>query len=399
MEDLHVLPIPARRPGGLDLYGKTGGAGSRHPKANGESRLQTQFPQLGEKRPQLGVSAGGTPQALGQRAEESFQIPGRLSGPHAKARIASVPASHPPRTAQPDPTLEELLHSLGLRPRRWEVVAPDASVRRVYRVFLSSGSVVLMLYPPDAAAVVGHHAAVFRWAWAHALPVPKLLAATAHALVVEDLGARPARQLLASDRTQAQRELIALLAAFQKQRVSFALNPPFDAALFERELHQFLTFAGLADGAPEVAAFCQRLARDLASHPYRLCHRDFHLDNILWHASGLKVVDFQDMRLGPDTYDAVSLLRERGGSSLLPPSLAEAAARALGWEGGWRERFLACAAQRGLKALGTFLKLAQEGRREYLRLVPEVASQARAAVEALGGPQQLTACLGHLAGG
>ena len=41
-----------------------------------------------------------------------------------------------------------------------------------------------------------------------------------------------------------------------------------------------------------------------------LCHRDYHSRNLMLHEGRLYMIDFQDARMGPDTYDLVSLLRD-----------------------------------------------------------------------------------------
>src|SRR6185503_8428805 len=52
------------------------------------------------------------------------------------------------------------------------------------------------------------------------------------------------------------------------------------------------------------------IAEELASEPRVLCHRDYHSRNLMLHDGSLYIIDFQDARLGPDTYDLVSLLRD-----------------------------------------------------------------------------------------
>ena len=55
-----------------------------------------------------------------------------------------------------------------------------------------------------------------------------------------------------------------------------------------------------------LASLCQILAdQDLC-----LTHRDFHSRNIMIQNDELKMIDFQDARLGPRQYDLVSLLKE-----------------------------------------------------------------------------------------
>ncbi|MEZ4814903.1 MAG: phosphotransferase [Bdellovibrionota bacterium] len=49
-------------------------------------------------------------------------------------------------------------------------------------------------------------------------------------------------------------------------------------------------------------------AEYLAARPRVLCHRDFHSRNLLVKGDQLFAIDFQDARMGPITYDLVSLL-------------------------------------------------------------------------------------------
>src|SRR6185369_15900939 len=52
------------------------------------------------------------------------------------------------------------------------------------------------------------------------------------------------------------------------------------------------------------------IVEELASDPRVLCHRDYHSRNLMLHEGSLYIIDFQDARMGPDTYDLVSLLRD-----------------------------------------------------------------------------------------
>ena len=77
--------------------------------------------------------------------------------------------------------------------------------------------------------------------------------------------------------------------------------------------HQSLT-------AAERQAFdaaCMPLCALLAAQPRYFCHRDYHGWNIMAHAGSVGVLDFQDARLGPQPYDLVSLLVDRGTPEVL----------------------------------------------------------------------------------
>jgi aminoglycoside/choline kinase family phosphotransferase len=182
------------------------------------------------------------------------------------------------------------------------------------------------------------------------------------------------------------------LRAFRACEWESCPNAPFDAAFFRRELAVFEQFA-LPQGAaePEATEFLDRLCERVAAHPYRLVHRDYHVNNLFLCGSAVRAVDYQDMRGGPDTYDAVSLLRERAGGERLESDSdwREGAAAALGWAPGWEVRYLECAAQRGVKVIGTFLRLASWGRSGYLAKLPLVRRRAAEALTELGAPRSL----------
>ncbi|HEX7486185.1 MAG TPA: phosphotransferase [Vicinamibacterales bacterium] len=111
------------------------------------------------------------------------------------------------------------------------------------------------------------------------------------------------------------------------------------------------------------------LVDELAAEPQVLCHRDYHSRNLMPHRGVLYVIDFQDARLGPDTYDLASFLRdsyvdftEDTVDELIAFFLAlrgQGEARAdsgtqRSYQADFRRRFDLMSLQRNLKALGTF---------------------------------------------
>jgi aminoglycoside/choline kinase family phosphotransferase len=113
-----------------------------------------------------------------------------------------------------------------------------------------------------------------------------------------------------------------------------------------------------------------------------LCHRDFHSRNLMVLPDGsLAMVDIQDARWGPDTYDLASLLRDAYVD--LPPALVEAGL-ARYWAAiapdekpaEFRSRFDLVALQRMVKALGTFgYKASVQGATSYLEGVPRTVGR------------------------
>ena len=111
------------------------------------------------------------------------------------------------------------------------------------------------------------------------------------------------------------------------------------------------------------------IVEELSGEPRVLCHRDYHSRNLMPHQGELYIIDFQDARMGPDTYDLVSLLRdsyvdftEEVVDDLIAFFLAlrgrhgesadDGVSRA--YEADFRRRFDLMSLQRNLKALGTF---------------------------------------------
>lgn len=296
------------------------------------------------------------------------------------------------------------LTALGLRPKELAPLAGDASTRRFFRLFMGEEiTLVAVWYPPDSENAARRDVVVHRWARDQGLPVPELVAASGRVTVSRDLGPDDL-SLSGADLGDELAELVLkTLAAYQSVAWAHAPNPPFDAAFFRAELGGFAAqVLSQAGGAtPSVNAFLDDLAGRVASHPFRLVHRDFHANNLFLDRGSIWTVDFQDLRGGPDTYDLASLLRERCGGTLFPRSeeILGAAARQLGWPPGWSERFWECAAQRGLKVIATFQRLAATGRTSYLRFLPEALRETQVALGETGAPPELAAVLADMESG
>jgi aminoglycoside/choline kinase family phosphotransferase len=109
---------------------------------------------------------------------------------------------------------------------------------------------------------------------------------------------------------------------------------------------------------------------------------------------GVGLIDEQDILVGPDTYDGVSLLGERGMPRLLAPAsrtaLQEAWAAATSAHPGWRERWLQVRIQRALKVLGTFARLSASGSTGYERWIAPLAREVVPDAVDAGAPSALT---------
>ncbi|RYZ83265.1 MAG: hypothetical protein EOP06_20295, partial [Proteobacteria bacterium] len=65
---------------------------------------------------------------------------------------------------------------------------------------------------------------------------------------------------------------------------------------------------------PQTATELQKIFTDVCSkldaEPKKIAHRDYHSRNLMIKLDEMKVIDFQDARLGPIQYDLVSLFKD-----------------------------------------------------------------------------------------
>lgn len=290
--------------------------------------------------------------------------------------------------------LARLLKRIGREPVAVEKLPGDVGRRRYLRITLPGGESVLgVAYPPEEAD------ARRRWVEARAVleesvRVPRILAddGEGHQLV-EDLGttdlasrlaARP--EMRAAGLSDAVRAAAAI-AALPDPRI----NPPFDFALFRRELElaREAVFDLLLESPLSAAdravhdRWADALCREILAHPRVLAHRDYHGNNLFPFDGEVAAIDFQDMRSGPDTYDVASLLWERTTLDWMTPELARdavadlAARRGLdaGDLGGRLDRVLL---QRAWKVCGTFARAVAQGRGPiYRKYLPGEVALAR----------------------
>jgi len=307
----------------------------------------------------------------------------------------------------PDPGLDRGLalarKSLGPAATLTEV-AGDASTRRFYRAAAGRSTAILMAHggplAPAAPLFTNH-----RILAAIGAPVPRLIDRdeAAGLVLVEDLGDLTLQRHLDSAGAGAAPplyrqacDLIALLqgrAPAAMRPDDFAAKNVLDKERFLFELDHFHRhfirgLRGLTP-TPSEEALMRRFYDDLAGACDRLprvyCHRDFQSRNLMVVGDRLGLVDFQDARMGPYTYDAASLLRD---SSLdLDPGLVRemlgglarsiAAPLGIGPEEFGRD-FDLIALQRNIKDLGTFGYMATErGRRDYLAYIPRTQNAIR----------------------
>ena len=280
----------------------------------------------------------------------------------------------------------------------------DASDRRYFRILPRQGdSFVLAVYaaPFEYAALpfVNVHG-LFD---AMPVPVPRILghADDLGVLALEDLGdvtlqahlgtAPPAahaalyRDAVAFIETLQRRGRVLASEKYLPYGVAFDIEKlTWELEFFTKHFLEAYRGAGLTPASREaLRAEFATIINELAAEPRVLCHRDYHSRNLMLHDGRLCIIDFQDARLGPDTYDLVSLLRD-SYLDLPGQTVDELIAYYLALGGRtadhaeFRRRFDLMALQRNLKALGTFgYQTIARKNPVYIQYIPRTLKYAR----------------------
>ena len=266
-------------------------------------------------------------------------------------------------------------------------LAGDASSRRYVRLGTAAGTAILM---QDSDGDVALFARLARHLRRCGLSAPDILAEddTAGLLLIEDLGdgvfarlcdADPAREtalyLAATDALVAlHRHAPPRLAQATPQRLAGMIDLAFDC------------YAAAATGVRAnrerdacIAAVEVALAAHAATIDVMIL-RDFHAENLLWlpdRAGPARVglLDFQDALQGHRAYDIASLLTDarRDVSAVTRDAVIDRYIAQTGQdEAAFRTALAVLGAQRNLRILGVFARLAASGKPRYLRLMPRV---------------------------
>jgi len=308
--------------------------------------------------------------------------------------------------------IDSYLQRSGLAARAPRVMplTGDASDRRYFRVLITDGpSIVLSLYSAPFDFSKMSFVNVARLLERMPVPIPTLIG---HAddiglLALEDLGDVTLQAHLGAasgaEHAALYREAVALIATLQKRGAELAspdyipYTVAFDVEKLTWELDFFIkhfveAYRGVVIGPAardELGREFAVLIEELASEPRVLCHRDYHSRNLMLHHGKLYIIDFQDARMGPDTYDLVSLLRdsyvdlpEQTVDDLIAYFLAVKGETAEA--GRFRKRFDMMALQRNLKALGTFGYQTTARRNPvYIQYIPRTLRYVRNNLEQL----------------
>jgi N-acetylmuramate 1-kinase len=317
----------------------------------------------------------------------------------AQFDFRAVYSAHEKGTSSPDGALK--------------LIAGDASDRKFFRLESNQISAICMKFPKweggyggDPMSWLGMQSALI----GIGIPVPRILFVDEQNACIwtEDFGDHFLNYRL-GERTldmndpeckatfNLYREALDLLVQVQYPRSQLfshpAQNRAFDFEKLSFEMNFFVThfiegWLGLkfdrnTGVTAEISRELDGLCTMLHGAERVLCHRDYHVRNVMVTSGQLKWIDFQDARMGPHTYDVVSLVRD--SYTRIKPSTRLALIQYYGHklnearlrEGKtlWSEEVLFHEAalmglQRNIKALGSFGYLAtQKQKTGYLKYV------------------------------
>ena len=304
-----------------------------------------------------------------------------------------------------EPRLEQYLSEQAIDAQAVVPLTGVASDRRYFRVLLKDGRpIVLALHQGPIDFTAMPFVAVARLLADVPLPVPRILhhSNPLGILGLEDLGDVTLQAHLGAatpaEHAALYRQAVTLIARMQQRGEALRDDkyPPYRVAFDVEKLtweleffvkHYLLAYKGVAPSAAEREALrgeWTSIVEELSGEPRVLCHRDYHSRNLMLHGGELYMIDFQDARMGPDTYDLVSLLRD-SYVDLTGPQVDEliafflAVKGASGAEQEFRRRFDLMAVQRNLKALGTFgYMTTSRNNTVYIQYMPRTLAYVKA---------------------
>ncbi len=300
-------------------------------------------------------------------------------------------------------------------------LAGDASTRRYFRARLAQDaplpSVIVMLYP-DEIPPGGElpFVNVHRILKKAGVPVPEIHLSVpgSNLLFLEDAGDTMLETAVAGAKSKEEilplyERCVEILVRIQSDGThaldgdSLPARMAFDVEKFSWETTFFFEHAVRGYGNIDIPGSWERaigdrllpLFEELASLPRVLAHRDYHSRNVMilpGRNREMRILDFQDARMGNIFYDLASLFRDSYVTldektvdhlSYVYRHAAPADLKRMGGDRSAFPRRLDLAAlQRNIKAIGTFGNQAREkGKNFYLRFIPPTVAHIRANFE------------------
>ena len=269
----------------------------------------------------------------------------------------------------------------------------DASTRQYFRCVIPGVDVaILTLYPEPFIPKTLTYLQVYDLLSKIGLPVPQVRAVDGNLGMVlqEDLGDFTLERFLHECSSGEKKKLLGTavehLITLQTQATRMAdpsyavVRFAFDVEKLMEELEFFKRnylegYCSLQVRVDKLESEFLSLSHELAKAPRFVCHRDYQVRNLMVKKGRLYLIDFQDARLGPQSYDLVSLLMDSihldpGEVQAFMDFYLEGGAPPVG-RANFERQFHVMCIQRLLKALGTYgYQLQVLGRESYADYIP-----------------------------
>lgn len=196
-------------------------------------------------------------------------------------------------------------------------LAGDVSTRRYFRIHAENESFVLQAADSFADDIEKSHSflSMLKLLEEWKIPVPKLRGVQGNLgwILLEDLGDKT---LHATPTLALYRQSIDSIIDWTIQSLKTPAQTQHFAQAFDFEkLNNEMKYTAehlidglLGGGGEEYLLLTSPNSRYLEARPRVLCHRDYHSKNLMLFQDRAYVIDFQDARMGPVTYDIASLL-------------------------------------------------------------------------------------------
>lgn len=276
----------------------------------------------------------------------------------------------------------------------WKIAGPvgsDASLRIYTRVEKNGHTAIIMdarQSPPGEVEQFIHVAEYLR---ANGLRAPKIYGREGQVLLIEDFGETKLRDVEASRPESRDPELHApgsplsrgcqILEQFSELTRLPPLPEFFSSPLFLGHRRVLDWYVPLAINKPSRDAVLKtyltiwgEVLKVMPPPHMGFVHGDFHLDNLMLLPGGdVGILDFQGAVYGPLAYDAVNLFDDaRAGT---PPEREDFLA---GKDENFRRWYDVLALVFHSRVIGQFIKLAAQGKPDYLQHVPRLEKRMQA---------------------
>ena len=275
----------------------------------------------------------------------------------------------------------------------YELASSDASFRRYFRLNYNNRSYIVMDAPPDKEPLTSY-IDITGILLENNLRAPQIYKIDKKNgfLLLEDFGKKPLLTVLkGSNYDEYYNAAIKIVIELQKINKNNNLKE-YSKNILKHEMALFNEWYLLRnkeillseEDMNGLNKTLEIIAESNISQPFFFVHRDFHSRNLmLLNDNGLGMLDFQDARIGPITYDLVSLLKD-AYIELDEGFIIDKVVRY--WEMACMEgllqksdfsdffqQFEIMGVQRHLKILGIFSRLSlRDGKHNYLNDIPLV---------------------------